>query len=291
MRVREAELGEAGEDEQPAEGEERRVDGHQGETHASSGRHHAPEPEGVNSRPDVPEHAHASSAVGSATTSCYGPWMSRYMALASLMALVGCNAVRTDEVDRFGLVWSAYRVHWKHYESERLTLTNVTGYCRKLQRMEERKQAVFDEQDDDADCGDLEEAKIAYYEAGHDIFHEGTRILEVDVADEFDDDDYDFDKDWIVGELTYYDSDEFLTAIEDFDARGDIEDDCDVDFDWDADFYDVDEGELNVNRLADEGVMSGDFSLELTDDDGDDAGEVQGRFRASYCEVDDAESD
>jgi hypothetical protein len=77
-------------------------------------------------------------------------------------------------------------------------------------------------------------------------------------------------------EIDCKDDDDWYEAYED--AYDDFEDDYE--------YWSFDKGaELDVTSARSEKTLKGGFGGELLDEDGDDGGEVQGKFSASWCEI------
>lgn len=233
--------------------------------------------------------------------------MRRILSLLLLAPLAACSSVKPEDLDGFGLVMSSvrYTQDYGEYDMETVVLTNVSGYCRKEQAFQEAYQEWIDANEDaiegDAEdyCSDMYEPTIAMADEGRKLVYAGANYMSLYVEDSFDDDGYEIGED-IGASVSYITEDPYDVILEDFDEDGEIEvnDDgtytiCGVETEDDGDFYLAEKGDVEVTTAKDEGTAAGSFELDLveyTDDgDTDDAGELTGSFRASWCDIEWAE--
>lgn len=216
-----------------------------------------------------------------------------------LLALVGCaGSVFVEDLDPFGGAASAIWLH--DDDSHLLMLSNVGGLCAKWQNYLEVVEDAWDDVadldvSDDDYCQEAREPMFAYARAGDALYHEGAHYLTLQVRDddgtEPSEDTYEVggDKKALGGSVTYFGESAYSAILSDWDVKDDFEGNCGLslrDFESESDTWSLDEGELEITRVADERGVSGRLEGELVDRDGDDEGEIAARFSASYCEID-----
>lgn len=232
--------------------------------------------------------------------------------LLAVSLLAGCHGrVEMDGLDDFGRVWSAvWMAEVDDDDDQSVWLSNVTGLCRKMQKAAVETEEFYDEFEDEYDDldSDDEEEVCEFYQSMYGrmakiykpLYPRNAHYISMEVYDgrrnglsqraEFDDGTWEVGDpdDNLVGRVTYYDSGSLFQVLAD-------EMDCDDD-DWYDDVYEdfedsldiwyFDKGaELDITSVRSEKKLKGEFGGDLLYYDGDEDGEVQGRFSASWCEV------
>lgn len=225
--------------------------------------------------------------------------MRRFAPCLPLLALVGCaGSVSLEEVDTFGGAASAVWVHWDESEYDSILLTNVGGACGKWQAYAQAQADYADateDIDEDDWCEEAEAPSKDLARATNALFHEGVHALTLTVfgggTTEPDEDTYEvLDLTALLyGQMTYYESSPAEAVLRDWDPSDDLEDGCGVDDDdleLDSTTWALSDGDLEIDSVNDEKGLSGTLDGELTDDDGDNAGDIDATFSATWCEVD-----
>jgi hypothetical protein len=242
--------------------------------------------------------------------------MSRtFHSLPLLALLAGCSSsVKMSDADGFGVVWSSV---WTSEEdsddAQSVVLSNVTGVCRKMQNAAEETKDLYDEIEDDYDDLDYDDEDEVceffsdmfgrYAKIYNPLYPKNAHYLSMSFRDEdgraeVDEGTWEADRsedDRVSLSIAYY------GAGSPFQLMADVID-CDND-DWYDDYEDAyeefedeyqawrfdDDGEVEVKKVRDEKKVKGTFEGDLLDDEGDDDGEVKGKFGASWCEIEDSD--
>lgn len=222
--------------------------------------------------------------------------------------LTACNGrVKMDGIEGFGLVWSAvWMVDADDEDDQSLWLSNVTGLCRKAQKAAVETEEFFDDYDeldhdeDDEDCEFYETAYSRLAQIYKPLYPKNAHYLSMGVrgdrqgATEFDEGTWEVgDQEHLLhGNVSYFNAGGYFQLIadeidcEDDDDWREAYDDANDDFEDDNDLWYFDEGtELDITSARSGKTLKGAFGGDLLDMDGDEDGNVQGKFNASWCEI------
>lgn len=228
--------------------------------------------------------------------------MSRFV-LASVLApllLAGCaGSVTTEEVDGFGPVVAATWVYLDDSDYHYVVLSNVPGYCGKLQAFYEAQEDWLDAVNDltindlDEYCEVLEEPSLDLARAGNALIFEGAHYLSFSVREDGDsepeEEEYEVGGDPAVdGSLRYHENSPYQAVLEDYDPDDD-DINCGVDEDdlvTRTDDWYLEDGDLEITAVNDEATVAGRFEGELAEPGGKGEGDISFSFSATFCEID-----
>ncbi|MFN7147579.1 MAG: hypothetical protein ACK4YP_27675, partial [Myxococcota bacterium] len=140
-------------------------------------------------------------------------------------------------------------------------------------------------------CTDMKEPTFELADAALALYHPGANFLSLSVSDDGDSaperGTYEVG-DGLSGSMAYYEETRYERILENWDEDAGIEDGCgldDDDFEDDVEFLSLEDGELEITGFADERSAAGRLDGELSDEGGDDEGEIAASFTASFCEI------